>query len=102
MPRFRPKVLERSAADDLWKHTLSRIPSIYGRIIYLASLRDPNSGTYRHHGLTASFGREETANALQECHDEPFKECLSLSLAENNDNLLPSPSTLYDPRHVLI
>ena len=102
MPRFRPKVLERSAGDDLWKHTLSRIPSIYGRITYLASLRDPNSGTYRHHGLTASFGREETANALQECHEEAFKEWLSLSLAEKNDDLLRYLATLDDPRDVVV
>jgi len=61
MRRFKPKgVLERSAAADLWKHTLSRIPTAYGRLMYLGSLRDPNSGIYRHHGLSAAFGREES------------------------------------------
>jgi hypothetical protein len=85
MPRFKPKgMLERNAMADLWKHTLSQIPSIYGRLVYLASLRDPNSGAYRHHGLTSAFGREEGVAALRKSHDETFLEWLKLPLAAKN------------------
>jgi hypothetical protein len=88
MPRFKPKgMLERNALADLWKHTLSRIPSIYGRLVYLASLRDPNSGFYRHHGLSAAFGREDSARALQESHEQTFAEWLQLPLAEKSSDL---------------
>ena len=71
MPRFKVKgALERSAAEDLWRHTLSRIPTLFGRIAYLASLRDPNSGIYRHHGLSAVFGRDESSNACARATSE--------------------------------
>src|ERR1700722_1128128 len=88
MPRFRPTAkFEHSAVADLWKHTLSHIPTAIGRVIYLASLRDLNSGTYRHHGLSASFGRDESVRALRESHLEAFQGWLTLSLAEKNRDL---------------
>jgi hypothetical protein len=103
MPRFKPKgMLERSAAEDLWRHTLSKIPSIYGRLAYLASLRDPNSGLYHHYGLRAAFGREESGKALKESHERAFAEWLNLSLAGKNEDLATYLSTLDDPRQVVI
>src|SRR5580700_7282592 len=88
MPRFRPTAkLERSALADLCKHTLSRIPTVSGRLIYLATLRDLHSGTYRHHGLITSFGRDEAVRALRESHQAAFQSWLSLSLAEKNSDL---------------
>ncbi|HLH39778.1 MAG TPA: hypothetical protein VKX39_11580 [Bryobacteraceae bacterium] len=89
MPRFKPKgVLERNASGDLWKNTLSRIPTVYGRLAYLASLRDQNSGMYRHHGLSTLFGREESSKALRESHASIFQEWLNLSLAEKHSELI--------------
>jgi len=88
MPRFKPKgMLERNALADLWKHTLSQIPSTYGRLVYLASLRDANSGTYRHYGLSAAFGREESLGALRKSHEDTFREWLSLPLAAKSADL---------------
>ncbi len=41
MNSIRPKqVLERGAASDLWRHTLSQIPTVFGRLVYLSSLRE--------------------------------------------------------------
>jgi len=89
MPRFRPKgMLERNALADLWKHTLSQIPSIYGRLVYLASLRDPNSGIYRHHGLSAAFGREESLSAMRKSHEDSFQEWLTLPLPSKSEDLV--------------
>ena len=34
--------LERGPASDLWRNTLSQIPSVFGRLIYLSALRGPN------------------------------------------------------------
>jgi hypothetical protein len=97
MPRFKPKaVLERSAISDLWKHTLSRIPTLYGRLTYLASLRDANSGAYRHHGLSTVFGRDESGKALRESHEQAFVEWLKLSLAEKHEDLGHYLSLLED------
>jgi len=89
MPRFRPKgMLERNALADLWKHTLSQIPSIYGRLVYLASLRDANSGIYRHHGLSNAFGREESLSALRKSHEDTFREWLNLPLPDKSADLV--------------
>ena len=103
MPRFRPKgMLERNALADLWKHTLSQIPSTYGRLVYLASLRDTNSGAYRHHGLSAAFGREESLSALRKSHDDTFREWLSLPLSAKSADLIAHFQNVEEnPRRVV-
>jgi hypothetical protein len=88
--------LERSALADLCKHTLSRIPTTSGRLVYLATLRDVNSGTYRHHGLITAFGRDEAVRALRQSHQATFQSWLQLSLAEKNDDLRQYLASLDD------
>jgi hypothetical protein len=103
MPRFKLKgVLERSAAGDLWKHTLSRIPTLFGRLGYLASLRDLNSGLYRHHGLSAVFGRDDSAKALRESHERTFLEWLSLTMEEKYYDLTCCLAGLEDPAQIVV
>lgn len=103
MPRFRPKgMLECNALADLWKHTLSQIPSAYGRLAYLASLRDANSGAYRHHGLSAAFGREESQSAMRKSHEDTFREWLSLPLSVKRADLITHFQNLEEnPRQVV-
>ncbi len=98
MPRFKPKTgLERSAAGDLWKNTLSKIPTHFGKLAYLGSLRDTNSGIYRHHGLSMVFGREESSRVLREHHEEAFFEWLNLPLSEKSADLILYLESLEDP-----
>src|SRR6202171_603321 len=103
MPRFKLKgMLERNALADLWKHTLSQIPSTYGRVVYLASLRDANSGIYRHHGLSAAFGREESLSALRKSHEDAFREWLNLPLPDKSADLVAYFQSLDEnPRQVV-
>ncbi|MDP8989077.1 MAG: hypothetical protein M3N41_03225 [Acidobacteriota bacterium] len=105
MPRFKPKgMLERDALADLWKRTLSQIPTTYGRLVYLASLRDPNSGAYRHHGLSAAFGREQSTYALRKSHEQTFLEWLTMPLAAKNGDFrgyLQSASSEESPQAVV-
>src|SRR4051794_13882737 len=103
MPRFKPKgALERNAAQDLWKHTLSRIPTLYGRLVYLASLRDPNSGAYRHHGLSSVFGREESSRALLENHQEAFDAWIKLPLSEQHSDLVNYLDEIEESRSTVV
>ena len=103
MPRFRIKgVLEHDALEDLWNRTLSRMPSRYARLAYLASLRDPNSGIYRHHGLAAMFGREGSGKALQASHERAFWEWLNLPMADKYRDLMLYLDTLEEPIEVVI
>lgn len=95
-------MLERSATADLFKNTLSRIPTLFGRIEYLALLRDANSGIYRHHGLASIFGREESRRALLQSHETVFAEWLNLSLAEKREDLSEYLHRLEDPPPVVL
>lgn len=103
MPRFKPMAkLERSALADLCKHTLSHIQTMTGRLVYLATLRDVNSGTYRHHGLSTAFGRDEAVRALRESHQATFQGWLNLSLAEKNEDLREYLIALDDPQEEVV
>jgi hypothetical protein len=80
--------LERSAAADLFRNTLLRIPTVFQRLAYLASLRDPDSGIYSHHGLVSLYGQTETRKALSQSHKGAFQDWLNLSLAEKTEDVL--------------
>ena len=58
--------LDKSAASNLWRNTLSQIPSVFGRLVYVSSLRNSNNGRYEHHGLTLVYGEEAGQPGTQE------------------------------------
>lgn len=87
-------ILERSAEADLSRNTLSRIPTLFGRLAYLASLRDRNSGLYVHHGLMSIYGGKKSHQALAQSHREIFQNWLKLALAEKIEDLKSYVNTL--------
>jgi hypothetical protein len=95
-------MLERSAIADLFKNTLSKIPTVFGQLGYLAALRDPDSGVYRHHGLAAIFGRDESRRALAESHERVFRQWLNLSLARKHADLQEYLEGLRDPKRAVL
>lgn len=72
----------QTAFEDLFSRTLSRIPNHIGRLIYLASTRDYNSGTYQHEGLAARFSPADANRALKAAHHQVFEQLAALSLEE--------------------
>lgn len=72
----------QEAYDDLLNRTLSRISCDLGRLIYLASTRDYNSGTYHHDGLAARFSAETARRALEIAHRQIFYKVSALSLED--------------------
>lgn len=72
--------LPRGAPADLWRNTLSQIPSLFGRLIYLSSLRSQDTGRYQHHGLAQLFGDDEAHLALAKSHEATFADWLNSSL----------------------
>ncbi|MEO8662267.1 MAG: hypothetical protein ABI693_27640 [Bryobacteraceae bacterium] len=77
----------RDVARDLWERTLSQVPSTFGRLVFLASLRDDNSGKYQHYGLSIRFSTTETDGVLRENHEAVFREWLAYSLARQKADL---------------
>lgn len=94
--------LDRSAASDLWRNTLSQIPSVFGRLVYLASLRDDNSGRYEHHGLALMFGEDEANKALKRSHIRVFREWLSFNLERQRTDLDVYLSGLYEDKRIVL
>lgn len=79
--------LERGAAADLWRNTLSQIPTTFGRLVYLSSLRDLNSGGYEHHGLSQIFGPKEADRTLRHSHMQVFSAWLNFNLEQQKTEL---------------
>jgi hypothetical protein len=80
-------ILERGAPSDLSRNTLSQIPSVFGRLVYLSNLRGANSGKYEHHGLALIFGEAEADKALRKTHKDTFQTWLNYNLAEQRADL---------------
>src|SRR5258708_33390739 len=74
-----PDRIERPAAADLWRNTLLQIPSVFGRLVYLSSLRNDE-----HHGLAPMSGEDDARRVL---HASAFAEWLSFNLEEQKDDL---------------
>ena len=89
------------AAVDLWSRTLERIPTEYGRLVYLASLRNPNSGLYEHHGLAARFSDLEANAVLRSSHEQVFLQWLALGLREQKADLDEYLSSLDDDKRLV-
>lgn len=81
------RILDHGILPDLWRNTLSQIPSVFGRLVYLSSLRNLNSGRYEHHGLSQVFGEEESSKALKKSHAQAFAEWLSFNIEQQKADL---------------
>jgi hypothetical protein len=93
--------LDRSPASDLWRNTLSQIPSVFGRLVYLASLRNTDSGRYEHYGLALVFGEDDANKALKKSHLRVFREWLTFNLEQQKADLDLYLSEYEDKRTVL-
>ena len=60
---------------------LSHIQTSYGRLVYLASLRNPDTGRYEHYGATGSIpGSLDTSRTLRRVHEQVFNEWIGYTL----------------------
>jgi hypothetical protein len=60
---------------------LDPLPNDLTRMIYLASLRDCNSGLYLHPDLSSALGIDEADRVLRACHEEVFRRLVVTSLS---------------------
>jgi hypothetical protein len=78
---------DETPAAEMWRRTLAQIPSIFGRLVYLSSLRDPNSGLYQHFGFAQRFTEREADRTIRRSHSNMFADWLSFSLEEQKADL---------------
>ncbi len=72
----------QEACEDLKNRTLVSLPGAFGRLIYVASMRDYNTGQYYHEGLANRFSVAVAEEALTKCHREAFHLLVRSPLAQ--------------------
>ena len=77
----------RRVIEDFTSRTLAAIPSDYGRLYYLYSLRDPATGRYEHDGLTSLYSNASVQDGLAHCHEELLGRILETPLREQERDL---------------
>ena len=75
------------AIEDVWVRILSQIPTTFGRVAYVASLRNENTGAYHHFKLALRYTDEEADCFLCASHKQIFREWLNFSLEQQRRDL---------------
>ena len=78
---------EKELAVDLWLRDLSQIPTSYGRLVYLAGLRNPDTGKYEHYSPNTPSGDAQTSFLLKTRHEAIFKEWVSYPLEKKKADI---------------
>jgi hypothetical protein len=87
---------------DFEERTLSELRGYFERLIYLASLRDYNTGRYHHYGLETRYPSETVDESLRQCHIKVFEELVSLPLKEQTEDLLSFFESLKEEKARLV
>ena len=72
---------ETDGSDALWIRDYSQIETFYGRLVYLAGLRNPDNGRYEHFGCAPGTPASLVASRnLKRIHETIFRDWVGLSL----------------------
>lgn len=88
--------------SESWQRTLRSITTFPGRMAYLASLRNVNSGSYEHFGLSQKIGTEEVDRLLRTSHIDLFQEWLCFGLDRQRQELEDYLSELEGDKREII
>ncbi len=78
-----------------------RIPTVFGRLVYVSSLRDRSQDRYSHATLERTWGDEETDRTLRQSHQDLFCEWIGCGLEDQKSDLegyLKNPANSGDLR----
>lgn len=87
---------------DVQSRTLNQLEGKFSRLIYLASLRDHNTGRYHHYGLEARYPSEAVDEGLRICHAAVFEDLVELTLEEQTADLLGFFESLKEEKTRLV
>ncbi len=86
MLRTKTSLQQSPHIEEAWRRDLAHIPTSYGRLVYLAGLRNPNTGHYEHYGSDSS-ARGELNKRLKHVHEDIFKDWVSYSLEQKKADI---------------
>lgn len=72
---------------DLWARELSLISTSYGRLVFLAGLRNPNTGQYEYYGCPETASSYSVSQAVSRIHEEIFREWVTYSLERKKSDI---------------
>ena len=98
---FLAQEVER-VATDFQRHTLEAMEGMFSRLIYLASLRDYNTGRYHHYGLESRYSSEAVDEGVRRCHAQAFEALIARRLQEQTQDLLRFFTSLKADRPRLV
>jgi hypothetical protein len=70
----------RAVIEDFSSQSLAAISSDFGRLYYVSSLKDADSGRYEHDGLMSLYPQNAVQAGLSHCHEELFSRILETPL----------------------
>jgi hypothetical protein len=88
IPASRTKVTLLAIKDDFVLRTLASVPGIWGKLHYVAELRENDK--YVHWGLARIYGEVATQLALREVHRELFLQVLRTPVRQLVADVVPS------------
>jgi hypothetical protein len=87
---------------DFEERTLAGMEGNFSRLVYLASLRDYNTGRYHHYGLEERYAAEAVDEGLRQCHVRVFEDLVGLPLKEQTEDLLDFFESLKEDKARLV
>jgi hypothetical protein len=96
-----PQEVER-LVRDFEERTLAGMEGYFSQLVYLASLRDYNTGRYHHYGLEDRYAAEAVDAGLHQCHVRVFEELVAMPLREQTEDLLNFFESLKEDKARLV
>jgi hypothetical protein len=82
-----PKSVPAARVLECWQQQVADIPSTFGRLAFLAGLKNSETARYTHYQLTAAFGADEADKVIRRTHLDTFAEWLSFRLERQQADL---------------
>jgi hypothetical protein len=89
-------------AEDILRALNVSLPNDLSRLIFLATLRDNNSGHYYHPEVARRFSEETADRAMLVCHRRIYEQVVALAIEDLTDQLDVYIATVPVPRGRLI
>jgi hypothetical protein len=74
-----PINVDQREAQEVWARNLAQIRTYYGRLVYLAGLRNSDTGEYEHYSFDGSRSKSSD-RVIRQVHETIFREWVSFSL----------------------
>lgn len=76
-----------ASCDQYWNEKLARIPTLFGKLVFLSFYWQPEAAAYEDAESTGHYGGPETAHRLAKLHAECFAGWLNLGLDQQTADL---------------